>query len=231
MKTILNSSAAPSTPNSNASIAPSKLRRGRPRTFDEDVALTTAMFLFWERGYEGISMDELIEAMGISPSSLYATFGSKEELFLSALDKYEKQIGMYWVPILENTANGREAFLQMFEAASRELTRPDLPRGCMVTLALLHSSAELEPLRHKLNKRRTAALKIITSRLRRAMEDCDLPEKAPIDNLAQMFMTVFQGMTVRARAGADRKELLQAGRGALAAWPSTVPPRQKRMPH
>jgi AcrR family transcriptional regulator len=178
------------------------------------------MFLFWERGYEGVSMDELTEAMEISPSSLYASFGSKEELFLKTLDKYEKEIGMYWVPILENTANGREAFVRMFESASRELTRPDLPRGCMMTLALLHSSPELEPLRRKLNKRRGAALDIIKARLRRALKDGDLLESVPIDNLAQMLMTVFQGMTVRARAGADRKELLQAGRGAIAAWPT-----------
>jgi AcrR family transcriptional regulator len=177
------------------------------------------MFLFWERGYEGVSVDDLTEAMGISPSSLYATFGSKEELFLMALDKYEKDIGMYWLPILEKTADGRDAFVQMFETASRELTRPDLPRGCMMTLALLHSSPELEPLRRKLNKRRAAALDAISGRLRRALKDGDLPAKTPIKNLAQMLMTVFQGMTVRARAGADHKELLQAGRGAIAAWP------------
>ena len=189
------------------------------------------MFLFWERGYEGVSMDDLTEAMGISPSSLYATFGSKEELFLAALDKYEKEIGMYWVPILENTAGGREAFVRMFESASRELTRPDLPRGCMMTLALLHSSPELDSLRRKLNKRRAAALDIITHRLRRAIREGDLPEKTPIDNLAQMLMTVFQGMTVRARAGADRKELLQAGRGAIAAWPTIVSPLPKGLSH
>lgn len=219
MKTNLNSfSPSPTPPGEPA--ATTRRRRGRPRTFDKDAALTAAMFLFWERGYEGVSMDDLTEAMGISPSSLYASFGSKEELFLTTLDKYEKEIGMYWVPILENTAHGREAFVRMFEGASRELTRPDLPRGCMMTLALLHSSPQLDPLRRELNKRRTAALDIITARLRRAIEEGDLPEKAAIDNLAQMLMTVFQGMTVRARAGADRKELLQASRGAMAAWPT-----------
>ena len=223
MKTILNSSA--SRPAAGGPAAAVKTRRGRPPAFDKDTALTTAMFLFWERGYEGVSIDDLTEAMGISPSSLYAGFGSKEELFLRALDKYEKEIGMYWVPILESIAEGREAFARMFEAAARELTRPDLPRGCMMTLALLHSSPELDPLRRKLNKRRAAALDIITARLRRALKDGDLPEKTPIDSLAQMLMTVFQGMTVRARAGAARKELLQAGRGALAAWPADAPLR------
>ena len=222
MKTISNSAIASSTPASRESTGASKSHRGRPRTFDRDVVLTAAMFLFWERGYEGVSMDDLTEAMGIGLSSLYASFASKEELFLTALDKYEKEIGMYWVPILENTTDGREAFVQMFETASRELTRPDLPRGCMITLALLHSSPEFEPLRRKLNKRRTAALDIIMARLRRAVRDGDLPERTPLQNLAQMLMTVFQGMTVRARAGADRKELLQAGRGAIAAWPPNV---------
>ena len=52
-----------------------------------------------------------------------------------------------------------------------------------------------------------------------ALKEGGLPARTPIDNLAQMLMTVFQGMTVRARAGADHKELLQAGRGAIAAWP------------
>lgn len=221
MKTTLSSFSDSSTPSGEPAAA-TRSRRGRPRTFDRDDALTAAMFLFWERGYEGVSMDDLTEAMGISPSSLYASFGSKEELFLTTLDKYEKEIGMYWVPILENTADGREAFVRMFEAASRELTRSDLPRGCMMSLALLHSSPELDSLRRKLNKRRAAALGIITARLRRALEKGDLPEKTAIDNLAQMFMTVFQGMTVRARAGADRKELLQASRGAMAAWPTNV---------
>lgn len=214
---------------SGASAAATKSRRGRPRTFNKDAALTAAMFLFWERGYEGVSMDDLTEAMGISPSSLYASFGSKEELFLTTLDKYEKEIGMYWVPILKNTADGREAFVRMFKAASRELTRPDLPRGCMMTLALLHSSPQLDPLRRKLNKRRAAALDIITARLRLAIEEGELPEKAAIDNLAQLLMTVFQGMTVRARAGADRKELLQASRGAMAAWPTNVSPAPKQL--
>jgi AcrR family transcriptional regulator len=179
------------------------------------------MVLFWERGYEGVSVDDLTQAMGINPSSLYASFVSKEDLFFTALEKYEKDYGMYWVPILENTADAHEAFVRMFEAASRELTRPDLPRGCMMTLALLHSSSELDPLRRKLNKRRAAALDIITSRLRRAIKDGDLPPKTSLDNLAQMLMTVFQGMTVRARAGAGRKELLQAGRGAMDAWPTS----------
>ena len=166
MNTILNGFAA-SRRSSGEPTTATKRHRGRPRTFDKDASLTIAMFLFWERGYEGVSMNDLTKAMGISPSSLYGSFGSKEELFFRTLDKYEREIGMYWVRILQDTADGREAFVQMFEAASRELTRPDLPRGCMMTLALLHSSPELDPLRRKLNRRRAAALDIITNRLSR----------------------------------------------------------------
>ena len=64
--------------------------RGRPREFDPEEALTAALRVFWQRGYEGASMAELTEAMGITKPSLYACFGNKEALFKKALDLYER---------------------------------------------------------------------------------------------------------------------------------------------
>ncbi len=58
-----------------------KKARGRPRVFDKDEALEKAMKLFWTRGYDGTSMAEIIETLGINKPSLYAAFGNKEELF------------------------------------------------------------------------------------------------------------------------------------------------------
>ena len=63
-------------------------RLGRPRAFDRDQALERALDLFWRNGYEGASLSDLTEAMGINPPSLYAAFGNKEELFCKALDRY-----------------------------------------------------------------------------------------------------------------------------------------------
>ena len=69
---------------------------GRPREFDLDRALDQALEVFWRNGYEGSSIAELTEAMGINPPSLYAAFGNKEGLFRRALDRYTEQHGRYW---------------------------------------------------------------------------------------------------------------------------------------
>ena len=65
--------------------------RGRPREFDVEEALAAALHVFWEKGYEGASLTDLTEAMGITRPSLYAAFGNKEDLFKRALDLYERE--------------------------------------------------------------------------------------------------------------------------------------------
>src|ERR1700761_2872773 len=65
------------------------MRTGRPRSFCTDTALDRAMTVFWRKGYEGASLAELTEAMGINPPSLYAAFGNKEGLFRAVLERYD----------------------------------------------------------------------------------------------------------------------------------------------
>ena len=79
-----------------------KRGRGRPKCFDPEAALEKAMMLFWDRGYEATSMDDLSAAMGISPSSIYATYGDKEKLFQAAVDRYRDGPGAYTAAILMN---------------------------------------------------------------------------------------------------------------------------------
>ena len=74
-------------PSSIARAAPKKAR-GRPRSFDCEAALESAMQVFWEKGYDAASLTDLTEAMGINPPSLYAAFGDKERLYLAAVEMY-----------------------------------------------------------------------------------------------------------------------------------------------
>ncbi len=67
---------------------PGGAQRGRPRMFDRDAMLQKALMLFWEHGYEGVSVSQLVEEMGITPPSLYAAFGSKEGLYREAVALY-----------------------------------------------------------------------------------------------------------------------------------------------
>src|ERR1700754_1304145 len=101
---------------------------GRPREFDLDRALDHALEVFWRNGYEGTSIAELTEAMGINPPSLYAAFGSKEELFRKALDRY--------VGIREDFSreafsapNAREVVEKLLRGTADQLTDPQSPPG------------------------------------------------------------------------------------------------------
>jgi AcrR family transcriptional regulator len=105
-----------------------KRGRGRPAVFDRAVALHAAMKLFWERGYEGTSFDDLIAAMGISASSFYNSFGSKEALYCEATQTYLEWSGQWFFAILNDPSiDTRTAFAHLFEATAEEFTRRRSP--------------------------------------------------------------------------------------------------------
>lgn len=194
--------------------------RGRPRTFDSDTALEQAMLTFWEHGYESSGIDDLAHAMGIGVSSLYATFGGKEELFLASLDRYQEHRGRYTKSTMEGSGTARQAFTDLFETAAVELTRTDQPRGCMLALALPTCSPEVESLRLHMNERRGQSLKRFRQRLRAAVAEGELPPGTNVAALAQFFITTLQGMSIQARSGATRTQLRHVGHVALSVWPA-----------
>src|SRR6201989_3719869 len=105
-----------------------KRGRGRPAVFDRCAALNAAMKLFWERGYEGTSFDDLIAAMGISASSFYNSFGSKEALYCEATRTYLEWSGQWFFAILNDPSiDTRTAFARLFAATAEEFTRSDQP--------------------------------------------------------------------------------------------------------
>lgn len=194
--------------------------RGRPRTFDESTALDQAMRLFWDRGYEAAGVDDLANAMGISMSTFYSTFGDKEKLFLSALSKYEVEKRGYASEILTRPQSAFLAFQELFEEAAHQLTREDQPRGCMLTLALHNCSPELETLRDQLNARRTDTVNAFELRLKAAQVSLEIPPDTDVRGLAWFLANTIQGMSIQARAGATRKDLLKISQWAMKAWPA-----------
>jgi hypothetical protein len=120
---------------------------------------------------------------------------------------------------LERDQPADAAFLELFEEAAHQLTRSDQPRGCMLTLALHNCSPELEPLRSYLNERRSAVVDTFEMRLRAAQKNSELSAKTDVRGLAWFLANTLQGMSLQARAGTTRKDLLQIGRWAMKAWP------------
>lgn len=195
-----------------------KKSRGRPRVFDMDEALDKALKIFWERGYEGASLAELTETLGINKPSLYAAFGNKEELFHKALLKYATgPVAFVKDVINEPTAyKVAEAFLVK---AAEFLTNPQHPKGCMIVQGALSSGESAELIRDVLIKYRVSYENLLAERFAKAKVDGDLPDDTSPKNLAKYLATLHQGMSVQATSGAAKDELLEVAKLALKIWP------------
>ena len=193
--------------------------RGRPRGFDPDVALRQALDLFWERGYEGTSLNDLAQAMGIASASIYAAFGSKEQLFRRIMALYGATSGAPPRQALRSEPTTRGAIHAMLRATADEITRSDAPHYCMLILAAPTGAVENHPVREFLADIRRDMYATIRERLARGVTDGDLtaPESS-LDGIARYYTTVVQGLSIQARDGATRDELETVITCAMAAW-------------
>jgi AcrR family transcriptional regulator len=197
--------------------------RGRPKNFDRSVALQQAMKLFWERGYEGATFDELTAAMGISPSSFYNAFGSKEHLFEEATEAYMVAAGSWFAGELSADTDTKTAFHHLLTRAAREFTRDGRPTGCMISLACTQVPPSLTCLRETMAGYRGAAQSAMAARIQRGIDEGDVPKDIDIEALAAFYSTLSRGLAVQARDGASRERLQQIVEVGMRAWPTATP--------
>lgn len=194
------------------------VERGRRREFDRVKALRQAMRLFWRKTYEGTSLAELTEVMGINPPSLYAAFGSKEELFREAVALYAEHQGVEIWRALEEAPTAREGVESFLLATASAYSEPDDPPGCLIVLGAQHGLDEDNAAHRELRTRRRGNLTQIGDRFARAVREGDLPAAFPAEDAAAFYLSVQSGMSVLARDGADRATLEAVARGAMLGW-------------
>jgi AcrR family transcriptional regulator len=193
--------------------------RGRPRSFDPDTALRQALDVFWERGYEGTSLGDLAQAMGIASASIYACFGSKEDLFRKVMALYGSTSGGPPRRALREGPNTRAAIHAMLRATADQITGPDTPHYCMLILAAPTGAVENHAVREFLADIRRDMHATIKDRLARGIADGDLTvPPASLEAIARYYTTVVQGLSIQARDGATRAELETVITCAMAAW-------------
>ena len=194
--------------------------RGRPRSFDRDAALQSAMKTFWQFGYEGASMAALTEAMGINSPSLYAAFGSKEDLFKEAVELYLATEDQKTRRTLAEQTTARGAVEAMLRRSVANLTDPSGCRGCLLVLGDSNAAPEHGGIHDYLAQRRKEIQAAMEERIRRGIADGDVPPQASVRTIAAFYMTVLQGLSLRARDGASREAMMQVADAAVAAWDS-----------
>ncbi|TEN41550.1 TetR/AcrR family transcriptional regulator [Pseudomonas aeruginosa] len=197
-------------------------KRGRPCGFDREQALRRALDVFWEAGYEGATMAALKEAMGgICAPSMYAAYGSKEALFRSAVELYLSQEcqlskGAFALP------TARKSIAALLESAAVSYTTEGKPRGCLVDLSTTNFSPANKGVEDYLRDHRRRAAHLLRERFARGVADGDVPAGADLDALTSFYSSVLQGLSIQARDGASRQQLLAIGRCAMAAWDSLL---------
>lgn len=212
--------ASAATPEAPAPVA--RRPRGRPRGFDREQALETAMHLFWQRGYEATSISELTAAVGVSAPSLYAVFGSKEDLFRAALQRYLEQFRRERGQLLATPGlSARAAFEALFEAIADGFGGCPARSGCMLVAAETGGLGEAAAhLREVLGAHRAGIEAGFRQRIERGQREGDVAAGVDAAALAKFLSTVVQGLSIQARDGAGAQSLREVLRTALRAWPS-----------
>lgn len=193
--------------------------RGRPREFCVEDALAQALRVFWSKGYEGTSLTDLTEAMGITRPSLYAAFGNKESLFRQALDLYQREKLAYIGKALDQpTARGVAETL--LRGAVGNATSTEEPHGCLGVITSVACGEESQSIRDEVLERGKVAKRALIERFERAKAEGDIPAHVEVEGLTNLLYAVVQGICVQAGSGATREELDRLVDTGLALWPS-----------
>jgi len=199
-------------------------QRGRPRLFDQDEALASAMGVFWSKGYEGASMTDLTAAMNINAPSLYAAFGSKAELFQQAVEFYMKRVGVEIWDALPAAPTARVGFANFLKETALAYTQPNQPRGCLIVLGAIHGEEGSQSVCALLRTQRLGNVVKLRERLERAVNEGELPASVDCQKVAEFYATVQHGMSITARDGASFESLTATAEAAMAAWDSLTLP-------
>jgi AcrR family transcriptional regulator len=192
---------------------------GRPREFDLETALDRALLVFWRNGYEGASISDLTEAMGINPPSLYAAFGNKEGLFRKVVDRYIERYASFW-EVARAAPTARAMVEHLLRASVDFLTDESNPRGCLMVRGAMACSEASNKIRDELVTRRATGEAMLRERFERASREGEIPPDLNPADYARYIMTVLEGMSVQAAGGASRDDLQKVAEMALRTWPA-----------
>ncbi len=189
----------------------------RPRGFDRDAVLERAAAEFWEKGYEAASIQDLVTATGLQRGSLYAAFGSKQGIFLAALEHYGERVVSQLLQVLGGADSPLDGVRACFDTLIDQMTASGPWRGCLLTNAAVERGLRDPATRARVQRWLGRLEDGFRAALAQAQEAGELPAAADPAPLAQFLLTVFQGLLVVGRIDPRRERLEAVVATAVAA--------------
>ncbi|MDC9729110.1 MAG: TetR/AcrR family transcriptional regulator [Methyloprofundus sp.] len=189
----------------------------RPKAFVTDEALDKAVAVFWEKGYEATSINDLVEAMGIRRGSLYATFGNKQQLFLKSLERYGQVVVQQFLDILDSQPSALESLALFFAQLVEHLMTAGPLSSCLVTNSAiergLRDEATQKYILYLLNSLEKGFYKV----LKRAQDKAEISEKVDLKSMALFLTSSMQGLLVVGKVNPNREILESINKVTLSA--------------
>ncbi len=192
------------------------MNRGRPRKFDEHQALQAAMEVFWEKGFDGASCEDLLSAMKINAGSMYAAFGDKQALYEKALDLYCDRVFTGLGDILRQPGSPLEAVRSLIRTVADHMASPE-SKGCLIGNTIIEFGADLSPLAQMARDRVLELQAALEEKLADAKTQGELRSTSDPRELACFLVNTIQGLNVMARMKASPETIRSIARTTLAA--------------
>jgi TetR/AcrR family transcriptional repressor of nem operon len=187
----------------------------RPKSFDDATVLDRALQLFRQRGFEGTSMSDLEAHLGLGRQSLYNTFGDKRELYLKALDLYQREANSQMLATLEAPDAGLDALERWLAANAATVTVPGAPTGCFTVNSIVELPDDA-PTAARCTRGRECLTAAIRTVLSQAKAKGEIPTERDVEGLVGLVVAHVYGLAVLARSGATERELGAASEALMA---------------
>ena len=193
-----------------------KRPRGRPREFDPDAALDRAVELFWADGFDGVDVDRIAHAAGVTKPSLYRLFGDKSSLFLRALQRYSETIGLPTLAAFHARSDIVDAVGALLEAQVKAATTRGRPRGCLMACVAASQTEHSKEIRNAIALGLNKLTDALAHRFDEETSHGRLSASTPSRVRSRLLVDIMQGLALRARAGARRDDLLEDARSYVS---------------
>ncbi|WP_338655114.1 TetR/AcrR family transcriptional regulator [Methylophilus sp. DW102] len=183
---------------------------GRPRSFDKSLALRNAMYVFWAKGYEGTTMSDLVEAIGVKGPSVYAAFGNKDSIFVEAVKAYSEMILNGPLSSLTEEPDIYISIKKLLESNLSFFMNSANPRGCLIMTSAINATPEHSELVDLVRSYREEYKELLIKRFQLAIDQKQIREEFNSLDLAEYYLMVIHGMALRAKDGSNFKQLSKA---------------------